>query len=107
MPTTRRAYQRYAAKGTTTQRGYGSAHQAERERRLRLYRPGDMCAHCGQPILWWPLPAARRMIDLPHTPDRSGYLPGLAHRSCNRADGARTANRLRGLTRQWQQARRW
>ena len=101
-----RNYQRYAAKGTTTQRGYGSRHQAERERRLRLYKPGDMCAHCGQPILW-PPSVVRRFVDLPHTPDRSGYLPGLAHRACNRADGARHGNRMRGLARQWQQARRW
>jgi hypothetical protein len=109
MPT-RRDYQRYARKGTTAQRGYGSGHQAERERRLRLYRPGDLCAHCGLPILW-PPSVVRRFTDLPHLPDRSGYLPGLAHRSCNRADnrgdGARHGNRLRGAARQWQQARRW
>ena len=106
MPRTRRDMQRYAAKGTTTQRGYGSAHQAERERRLRLYKPGDTFAHCGQPILWPPA-VVRRFTDLPHNVDRSGYLPGLAHRSCNRADGARTANRLRGQARQWRTARQW
>lgn len=112
MPTTRRAYQRYARKGTTAQRGYGTSHRAERERRLALYRPGDPCAHCGQPITWWPLPVARRFIDLPHTPGRSGYLPGLAHRRCNRADGQRvTAAILRARhgtpARTWQSARQW
>ena len=112
MARTRRDWQRYARKGTTTQRGYGTAHQAERTRRLRQYRPGDLCAHCGQPITWWPLKVARRYIDLPHTADRSGYLPGLAHRSCNRRDGQRVTtailNAKRGTpARQWQQARQW
>lgn len=107
MARTRRDWQRYARKGTTAQRGYGSGHQAERERRLLLYRPGDLCAHCGRPMTYWPPGAARRFLDLPHTADRSGYLPGLAHRSCNRGDGARHGNRLRGLARQWQQARQW
>ena len=111
MPT-RRDWQRYARRGTTAQRGYSSAHQAERERRLKLYRPGDPCAHCGQPITWWPLAVARGYIDLPHNAARSGYLPGLAHRSCNRKDGqARTTvilNARRGtVTRTWQQARQW
>jgi hypothetical protein len=82
--------------GTTTQRGYGNMHQAERRRRLARYRPGDICAHCGQPMTAWPLEVARRFIDLPHNDDRTGYLPGLAHRSCNRADGARRGNIRRG-----------
>ncbi len=93
--------------GTTTQRGYGHKHQAERKRRLALYRPGDLCAHCGQPMLLWPLEYAREFIDLPHTADRTGYLTGLAHRACNRGDGARYGNRQRGQVRAWQQARRW
>lgn len=100
-------WQRYARRGTTEQRGYGTAHRRERERRLLLYRPGDICAHCGQPMSWWPLDIARDFIDLPHTADRSGYMPGLAHRSCNRADGARRRNLMYGRTRQWQAARRW
>ncbi len=81
--------------GTTTQRGYGHGHQSERERRLAAYRPGDPCAHCGEPMTWWPLAVARRYIDLPHTSDRGGYLPGLAHRYCNRRDGAVRGNRMR------------
>lgn len=94
--------------GTTTQRGYGAAHQAERRDRLKAYRPGDLCAHCGRPLTYWPLAVARRYLDLPHTADRTGYLPGLAHRACNRADGARTANARRGgQARSWPSARRW
>ena len=93
--------------GKTAQRGYGHHHRAERERRLTLYRPGDPCAHCGQPITAWPLELARQLIDLPHTTDRTGYLPGLAHRHCNRGDGAARGNRQRGRIRQWQTARQW
>ena len=46
-------------------------------------------------MTWWPLAVARRYIDLPHADDRSGYLPGLAHRYCNRRDGAVRGNRMR------------
>lgn len=111
MARTRRDMQRWARRGTTAQRGYGPAHQAERERRLAAYRPGDPCAHCGQPITWWPLPAARRYIDLPHAPGKAGYLPGLAHRSCNRKDGQRMTAAIlaarRGEIRAWRASRRW
>lgn len=100
----RRARKRWT--GTTTQRGYGHDHQAERERRLAAYKPGDPCAHCGQPMAYSP-PMARQYIDLPHTDDRGGYLPGLAHRHCNRADGARRGNRLRQQARTWAAARQW
>jgi len=93
--------------GTTTQRGYGPAHQAERERRLQLYRPGDPCAHGGEPLPYWPLPIARRYLHLPHTADRTGYLPGLSCARHNLADGAARGNRIRGAQRRWRQARRW
>lgn len=93
--------------GKTAQRGYGSSHQAERQRRLAAYRPGDICAHGGEPLTYWPLPLARRYLDLPHTADRSGYLPGLSCRRHNRADGAIRGNRKRGTARRWASARRW
>lgn len=91
--------------GTTTERGYGQAHKAERQRRLRLYRPGDICAHGGEQLSY-PLPVAvrdsdgtRRLVspylELPHTADRTGYLAGLSCRRHNRADGARRGNRKR------------
>jgi hypothetical protein len=111
---TRRDYQRWARRGSTEARGYGHLHRKERERRLALYRPGDPCAHCGQPMLWWPLEVARRFIDLPHAPGKAGYLPGLACRKCNRSDGQRMTTAIlrarRGqaqAVRAWQQARRW
>ena len=106
---TRRDWQRWARNGTTQQRGYGAAHQAERALRLKQYRPGDPCAHCGQTITYWPLAVARQYVDLPHTQDRTGYLAGLAHRSCNRRDGQRTstATRYGRPAQAWQQARQW
>jgi hypothetical protein len=107
MARTRRDYQRWARRGSTAQRGYGQQHRAERERRLARYRPGDICAHGGEQMWWWPLPVARRFLDLPHTADRSGYLPGLACRRHNRGEGAARGNRQRGITRAWQAARRW
>lgn len=111
MPT-RQDYSRWARKGSTTARGYGRPHQAERKRRLAAYKPGDPCAHCGQPMTYWPLSVARRYLDLPHTADRSGYLPGLAHRYCNRRDGQRVTTAIlhakRGtVARAWAQARQW
>ena len=88
--------------GTTTQRGYGAGHKRERERRLALYRPGDICAHGGESMWWWPVQVARQFLDLPHTADRAGYLPGLACRKHNRGDGARRRNARQRLRR-----RRW
>lgn len=70
---------------------------------------------------WLLTPDGRRVsaLDLPHNDDRTGYLPGLAHRACNRRDGQRKTtviNRMRGgltarqLTamrlKQWQKAAR-
>ena len=88
--------------GTTTERGYGHPHQAERQRRLALYKPGDICAHGGE-VMRYPPPRTvtdrygTRLVsphlDLPHTADRSGYLPGLSCRKHNRADGAIRKNR--------------
>jgi hypothetical protein len=94
-------------RGSTAERGYGGDHQSLRERRLAAYRPGDLCAHGGEPMWWWPLSVARRFLDLPHTADRSGYLPGLSCRKHNRADGAVRGNKQRGRVRTWAQARQW
>ena len=80
-------------RGTTTQRGYGSDHQREREFRLERYRPGDRCAHGGEQMWWWPLSVARRYLHLPHNAARTGYLPGLSCAKHNCEDGARRKNR--------------
>lgn len=109
MARTRRDMQRWARRGSTEQRGYGHAHRAERERRLLLYRPGQRCAMGGEPMTWWPLDIARRYIDLPHDHDHGGYLPGLACRRHNRAEGASRGNRMRGATmaQPWRTSRPW
>jgi hypothetical protein len=107
---TRRDMQRWARRGTTAQRGYGQPHRAERERRLRMYRPGDLCAIGGEQMWWWPLPLARRFVDLPHDHVNGGYLPGLACRRHNRGEGASRGNRMhgpRGAAKRWAAARRW
>ena len=98
---TRRDYQRWARRGSTAERGYGTDHQAERRRRLATWKPGDLCARCGLPMYG---PASR--IDLGHTADRTAYT-GLEHRSCNRAEGARRGNRMRGAVGVWRTARQW
>ena len=108
MPTWR-DYQRWARKGTTTQRGYGGGHQRERARQLALFVPGQACVRCGEPI--WAvsvMSSAGRsvsLVDLGHTADRSGWA-GLEHRRCNRGDGARRRNAAAGGE-SWPSARRW
>lgn len=108
MPASLRDFQRWARKGTTEQRGYGRAHQAERKRRLAAYTPGDICAHGGEPLAW-PRDIAARYLDLPHNEDRSGYLPGLSCSYHNRAEGSARGNRMRARRRppQWASARTW
>ena len=106
MALTRRSYQRWARKGNTAQRGYGSQHQAERERRLARYKPGDLCAHGGEPLTW-PREIAREWLDLPHKADRTGYLSGLSCRFHNRQDGAIRGNQQRRPAKTWTSARSW
>jgi len=103
-------------KGTTTQRGMGSGHQRLRQHRLARYRPGDICTHGGEQM-FYPLPVQVRdrygtrlvspWLDLPHTADRSGYLPGLSCSKHNRSEGATRGNRSRGIVTAWRTARRW
>lgn len=85
-------------------RGYGRAHDLERARRLRHTRATDPCGNCGRPLG----PDTTRW-HLPHTPDRTGYLPGLWHKRCNDIDGAKRGNQRqragRNVTRA--QSRAW
>ncbi|MEV6847625.1 endonuclease domain-containing protein [Actinoplanes sp. NPDC051411] len=67
---------------TTTQKGYGWAHQRARQRALAAVEDGTACSRCGGPM--WR--AQARLLDLDHTDDRRGYR-GLAHRACNRRAG--------------------
>jgi hypothetical protein len=74
---------------TTSQRGYGTAHQAERERWRPTVEAGHAtCTRCGKPI------DADAPWDLGHNDDRTAWT-GPEHPVCNRAAGARTANQRR------------
>jgi uncharacterized C2H2 Zn-finger protein len=76
--------QRDAQRGSTAQRGYGSAHQRKRAELVAAFVPGQPCARCGRPI------ARAEDADLGHTDDRSGYR-GLEHAAeCNRAAGGKS-----------------
>jgi hypothetical protein len=72
---------------STTNRGYGAAHQAERERwRRRMVDEGEYvechAAVCFMPDRWID---PSRPWDLGHTPDRTAWT-GPEHRYCNRKE---------------------
>ncbi len=74
---------------TTTSRGYGAAHQAERRRWEPTVKSGQAtCYRCGEPIdpdgPW----------DLGHNDDRTAWT-GPEHQRCNRGAGARNATAVR------------
>lgn len=76
---------------TTTARGYGAAHQRERQRWQRIIdREGATCWRCRRPI-----PIGSRSWDLGHhDQDRTRYM-GPECPPCNRAAGARKGNARR------------
>jgi hypothetical protein len=91
---------------TTSERGYGARHQAERARWRPIVDRGD--AWCAEVVCL----LASRWIrpgtpwDLAHDRNTGGYL-GPAHRRCNRAEGARFRNRRGKHTAQPAATRRW
>lgn len=108
--TTLRDYQRWARKGTSTQRGYGTAHKKLRAQWEPLVASGQAFCHSAVCLM------ASRWIQpgtpwhLGHTPDRTGWT-GPEHEKCNEADGARRGNRMRGMQQRqparWVTSRRW
>lgn len=73
------ARKRDRARGTSSQRGYGAAHQALREQWRSTVDAGfAVCRRCGHPI------RPGESWDLDHADDGSGYL-GPSHARCNRA----------------------
>jgi hypothetical protein len=83
---------------TTTQRGYGNLHQKLRRQLAPIVNAGN--ALCTEPVClmttrWIPPHTA---WDLAHDRDNGGYR-GPAHRSCNRAEGARYLRAITGRRR--------
>lgn len=83
-------------------RGYGKDHQAERDRRVAAFTPGDPCCLCRHPMY-----GPTRDLDLDHLPGTNQYR-GLAHGTtscptcgerCNRTDAARRAREQQNVTR--------
>lgn len=81
-------------RGSAAQRGYGKAHQRERERwRPKVER---LSVHCHAKVCLEP---ARLILtgqdwDLGHTEDRTAWT-GPEHATCNRSAGAKVGNRRR------------
>lgn len=75
---------------TTTQRGYGWAHQQARTHALHRMVDGQPCTRCAQPMYR----SEAQLLDLDHTEDRTTYQ-GLAHRACNRRAGQAKAQARR------------
>ena len=74
---------------STTSRGYGTAHQAERRRWEPLVEAGvAVCVRCGVPIA----PGTGWHLD--HRDDKLGYL-GVSHASCNLKAAGKRANELK------------
>ena len=93
-------------RGTTTERGLGSQHQATRRTLHAQLRDGDPCARCGGPMYrsQWPY------LDVDDFPGRmygGPQVKRLSHRYCNRAAGARMGNARRGVASVWRSSRRW
>lgn len=88
------------AQASTTARGYGRDHQREAERRRKTLTPADPCGYCGRPLGPERLPGDRASRwQLPHNRQRTVYLPGMWHASCNLREGAIEGNRRAALKR--------
>lgn len=91
-------------RGSTTERGYGTAHQRAAKRLKDDMEDGDRCCRCGGPLYRWQLelgPNDPNGIDADHyllARVEGGELPdALAHRGpCNRSAGATLGNQRRG-----------
>lgn len=77
-----------AKRGSTSARGYGSAHQRLRAAWQARIDRGEVvhCARCGQRI------DAGMDWALDHNADRTGYL-GPSHTACNNSAGGRAAHK--------------
>jgi hypothetical protein len=76
---------------STTQRGYGWAHQQLRAALLATYSPAAPCWRCCLPLGPYP-----ELLDLGHIDGDKTRYAGLEHRRCSRSAGAKRGNQLRG-----------
>jgi hypothetical protein len=92
-------------RGTTEERGLGTAHRADKRRLLAALRDGDLCPRCRKPMYRW------QSLDRDHVVDRArGGTHGpavLSHAHCNRSAGARAGNLARGRHRMVRTSRAW
>lgn len=73
-----------AGKASSTARGYGATHRAERAKWIPKVKAGGVkCSRCDQPI-----DPSDTDWQLDHTDDRTGYL-GPAHALCNQSAGGK------------------
>jgi hypothetical protein len=84
------------ARGSARERGYDSAHEAERAKwAVKVEAGGVECARAavGECVEDSPLIDPDQPWDLGHTEDRKGWT-GPEHVKCNRSAGGRRGNRL-------------
>jgi len=75
------------ARGTSTQRGYGTKHINERAKWARIIaRTPVSCARCHGPI------TSADEWQLDHNDDRTGYL-GPSHKGCNLSAAGKASHR--------------
>lgn len=84
------------ANGSTTANGYGSEHQRLRAEWAPFVETGQVNCHAIRclEVERWIAPGSP--WDLGHTPDRSRWT-GPEHARCNRSEGARRGNAMRGM----------
>jgi len=82
---------------TTTERGYGQAHQQERRKWKPIVDAGQAVCHAKTCVMRSRAIQPGEEWDLGHTEDRTAWT-GPEHRRCNRREGARRGNAARGAS---------
>jgi hypothetical protein len=88
-----------ADRRTTSERGYGAEHQAEKERWRPIVDAGE--AYCAEVVCLEERDGRSRWLEpgtpwhLAHADGQQGYR-GAAHERCNTSEGARRGNAARG-----------